>query len=105
VRDSLVDVLARCADEVVAVSDGLEAWAVLRQRDVRSCVLVTDLDMPRMDGTTLIVAIRRDRSLDRVRIVALSANRCSRLPVDGTLRKPFENVELDAMVRRLFGAW
>ncbi|MDL5352769.1 ATP-binding protein [Microbacterium sp. zg-YB36] len=56
---------------VTAVPDGVAALEILRSEQVS--LVVTDVMMPRMDGLTLLQAIRGDESLRRIPVVLLSA--------------------------------
>ncbi len=56
--------------DVRTATDGEEALALVRQR--MPDVLVTDLDMPRMNGIELCMHIRGMRAADRVAIIAIS---------------------------------
>jgi two-component system chemotaxis sensor kinase CheA len=60
--------------DVVAASDGLEAWRLLEGSGAPPCdVVVTDVDMPRMDGVTLTAAIRRAPRLRDLPVILLTA--------------------------------
>jgi two-component system chemotaxis sensor kinase CheA len=72
-RNMLVPVLKAAGYEVTAVADGSEALALIkngRQFDV----IVTDLEMPGMDGVALAEAIHQDRRAATTPIIALSSN-------------------------------
>jgi two-component system sensor histidine kinase and response regulator WspE len=56
--------------EVTAAVDGAEAWQLVRQRDYD--LVVSDVDMPRMDGLELTRSIRRDVRLRTLPIVIVS---------------------------------
>ena len=57
--------------EVAVAADGLEAWHVLQDQEVD--LVVSDIDMPRMDGFTLTEAIRSSKRLREVPIVLVTA--------------------------------
>ncbi len=57
--------------EVLVASEGAEAWRTLQERPVD--LVVTDVDMPRMDGFTLTEMIRRSRSLAALPVVLVTA--------------------------------
>jgi two-component system chemotaxis sensor kinase CheA len=57
--------------DVLAVADGEEAWRVLQQRPVD--LVVSDVEMPRMDGFALAEAIRGSRRWGRLPVVLVSA--------------------------------
>src|SRR5205085_1255195 len=57
VRETAMRVLARGGYQVDAAPDGADAWALLLER--RYDVVVTDLELPRVDGYELIARVRR----------------------------------------------
>ncbi|MCE1203811.1 MAG: response regulator transcription factor [Holophagaceae bacterium] len=56
---------------VETASDGLEAMQVLRSKPVD--ILITDVQMPGMDGMALLMQVRRDPELARLPLVLISA--------------------------------
>jgi two-component system chemotaxis sensor kinase CheA len=71
-RNMLTPVLKAAGYEVTAVADAREALALL-QEGRRFDVLVTDVDMPGMDGFALAEAIRREPRFGDLPIIALSS--------------------------------
>lgn len=57
--------------EVHAASDGMEAWTVLQNGEFDA--VISDIDMPRMDGFELTERIRADARLKRLPIVLVTA--------------------------------
>lgn len=89
-------------------SNGCEALACWRAGNY--ALLLTDLNMPEMDGYALTAAIREaEAGRRRMPILALTANalpseakRCRDLGMDGYLTKPIQTTELiDALVKWL----
>jgi two-component system chemotaxis sensor kinase CheA len=64
-------ILESAGYEVIAVADGQEAWRVLQERPVD--LVVSDVEMPRMDGFTLAETIRGSRQWGRLPVVLVSA--------------------------------
>ena len=56
--------------EVQVAVDGMDAWASVR--DNRFDLVITDVDMPRMDGIELVTMMRRDPRLEALPVVILS---------------------------------
>ncbi len=56
---------------VSTANDGLEAWNALKQSQFD--LLVSDVEMPRMDGFTLTARIRLDRELAQLPVVLVTA--------------------------------
>jgi two-component system chemotaxis sensor kinase CheA len=71
-RNMLTPVLRAAGYQVTAVAGGREALALLRSGQ-HFDVLVTDLDMPDVDGFALANAVRADGRLADMPIIALSA--------------------------------
>jgi DNA-binding response OmpR family regulator len=104
-RDGLAEVLVDEDRVVQKACDGDQALALISLLDSDTpCVVVTDLEMPGMDGLTLIRAIRRDLSLAQVRILVFSARptEAARAAADATLEKPCELSTLRDTIDALF---
>jgi two-component system chemotaxis sensor kinase CheA len=71
-RNMLTPLLKAAGYEVTAVSGAEEALALLKG-GARFDVLVTDLDMPGMDGFALAEAVRNEARLAEMPIIALSS--------------------------------
>jgi two-component system, chemotaxis family, sensor kinase CheA len=59
--------------EVVACADGQEAWESLCDKPDRFSLVVTDLEMPRLDGLELTRRIRADNSTAHLPVIALTS--------------------------------
>jgi len=91
--------LGRPAWEVLTALDGAEAMATLRSRPVD--LLVSDIQMPGMDGLTLLAEVRRDPALEHLPLIfvtGLGDRATMRLGMatgaDDYLTKPFTAEEL-----------
>ena len=88
---------------VLMVPSAVEALRILQWRFGPVRVMVTDLNMPRMDGFELIRRVRADQRLSDMPIIVVSADtdpatpeRIAALGVDAFFPKPFS----PALVRR-----
>jgi len=88
---------------VVLASSAMEAWRILSGAGSSIRAIVTDLNMPRMDGFELIRRIRADGRLAGTPIMVVSADtdpgtpqRIAQLGVSAFFAKPFS----PAQVRR-----
>ncbi len=88
---------------VLCASSGVEALRILRDSSPSVRAIVTDLNMPRMDGYEMIRKIREDRRLSATPIIVVSADtdpetpeRIAHLGVNAFFPKPFS----PAQVRR-----
>lgn len=70
-REAATRALATIGVQTLTAEDGWEAWELLNERRVDA--VVTDLEMPRVDGFALISRIRKDPTLKRLPIVVLSS--------------------------------
>ena len=70
-RGLLKAILEEAGYIVSTANDGLEAWNALKQS--KFDLLVSDVEMPRMDGFTLTSRIRLDRELAQLPVVLVTA--------------------------------
>lgn len=59
--------------EVLEYEDGLEAWSALSEEGVEVDLVVTDIEMPNMDGFGFCSRIRDDESLSALPVIALTS--------------------------------
>jgi CheY-like chemotaxis protein len=84
--------LLRCDGYTVAAySDSMEALEYFRQNDDLMCIL-TDIDMPGMDGISLVAELRRMRPAVDTIFMTGGARRVG--PFEEVLQKPFTFGEL-----------
>jgi len=84
---------------VITANDGIDALEVIKQHsDIK--LLLTDYEMPNMNGFELVSALRKDFSKDMMAIIGLSANTSETLSAqflkkgaNDFLSKPFLNEE------------
>ena len=106
-RDMLRMALVDAGFRVVQAEDGLHGLDVLRQETPQ--VIITDINMPRMDGFGFIEAVRQRRSSYRaVPILVLTTEsddekkmRARRAGATGWIVKPFDPAKLVAAIRRV----
>src|SRR5690606_38922709 len=70
-RGLLKAILEDAGYEVTTANDGLEAWSILKQG--KFDLLVSDVEMPRMDGFALTGRIRADHELAGLPVVLVTA--------------------------------
>lgn len=90
----------------VFMTDGQEAWDRL-QKGPRPDLLLTDLTMPRLDGTALIKKLREDPALRNLRIAVISGsadrerlNQLIPMQLLGFLVKPFNRSALIGLLNQ-----
>jgi CheY-like chemotaxis protein/HPt (histidine-containing phosphotransfer) domain-containing protein len=112
-RRILEEMLASWQMNPHAVSSAGIAMEALREAlptDARFHVVLSDCQMPHVDGFTLARQIKRDQRLRNTPVVLLTsvgragdAERCRRLGVDAFLTKPVKHSDLLDTLTRLFG--
>jgi CheY-like chemotaxis protein len=99
-RETAARALVAAGLHPVTVEDGWEAWELLGER--RFDAVVTDLDMPRVDGFELIARIRREPTLRQLPIVVLSS-RTAKTTRDRALAAGANTVLAKGPHRRVLG--
>lgn len=105
-RDMLRFALVEAGFKVNQAEDGVHGLEVLRQETPR--VIVTDINMPRMDGFGFIEAVRADAQYRAIPILVLTTEsddekkrRARAAGATGWIVKPFVPEKLVAAVRRV----
>jgi two-component system chemotaxis response regulator CheY len=93
---------------VLLAPSAVEAVRILNRASANIQVIVTDLNMPRMDGFELIRRVRGDRRLSATPIVVVSADtdpetpdRIAELGVEAFFAKPFSPAAVRRKVEQL----
>lgn len=105
-REMLRVTLCEAGFEVVLAEDGVDALEQLP--DVGPDLILTDLNMPRMDGFGLIDAVRKGAISARVPILILTTESAASLKerarnagATGWITKPFDETSLVSTIRRV----
>ncbi|MEN9890367.1 MAG: hypothetical protein RLY78_662 [Pseudomonadota bacterium] len=105
VRAALRRCLRAGGHDVLQAGNGQEALSVLHRQ--RCGLLITDLEMPVMDGVGLLRQLQAVGLLEHLPVLAISGHEhASRslppdLPIDGVFRKPWSDAELLQRVAEL----
>lgn len=70
VRELQRKLLGNRGYDVAVAVDGMDGWNALRSEDFD--LLITDIDMPRMDGIELVTLVRRDNRLQSLPVMVVS---------------------------------
>ena len=96
---------------VVMTESALDALRILDKANPPVKVIVTDLNMPRMDGYELIRRVRSDSKLANLPIIVVSADtdpatpsRIAELGVDAFFPKPFSPAQVRRKLEQLLNA-
>jgi chemosensory pili system protein ChpA (sensor histidine kinase/response regulator) len=109
VRKFVGRMLSKAGYRVKLASDGLEASEVVAQAGCH--LLITDLEMPRMNGYELMAHLRQDPATRKVPVLVVTSragakhrDRALKEGASGFLTKPVQEDQLLAAVEELLGA-
>lgn len=104
---NLVKVFLQKKYEVATAGDGYEAIRFIIQKSIPDFI-VSDLEMPRMDGKSFIKALKADNRIKHIPVIILSSVEKSnekvelfKLGASDYMTKPFSPMELMARIERL----
>ena len=104
VREIVKSILMQAAFEVFTESDSTKA--VQSIKDVSPDLVILDIMMPEMDGYTLLRHIRKERELETLPVIMLSAKSEEGMKdlfsfegISGYLEKPFKDEDLINLVK------
>lgn len=89
--------------KVITAKDGREAWSELQK--VKPDLLVSDIEMPNLNGLELVKLMRSDLTLMSVPVVLITGNveqylkAGQMVEIEGLLQKPFEDKILIDQIR------
>lgn len=103
----------KIANKLICVSDGKEALKYLRERaNERPCLILLDLNMPRMNGIEFLKIIKTDDAFRKIPVVVLTTsadqqdvNKVFDIGVAGYLVKPENYTEAMKVVQFLDMYW
>ncbi len=108
IRELLRSVMEEAGFDFESACDGVEG--VVRYAEVRPDVVITDINMPNMDGYGVIDAIRRGDIDNQVPILVLTTESGDKLKArardagaTGWIVKPFDDISLVSVIRRVTG--
>lgn len=89
-------------------NDGDTAWRSLAAKPVH--LVISDFNMPRMDGLQLLEAIRTHKAIARTGFILVTGradqeliDRGARLGMNNYLKKPFDTPQLKSCVEKVVG--
>jgi two-component system chemotaxis response regulator CheY len=104
----VVDLSGVQVGKYLEAGDGRQALAVLRSEWVD--LIMTDINMPEMDGEELLLAVRDDESLSSIPLLVVSTDQSEAriaqmlaLGANGYISKPFAPAALSEEMHRLLG--
>jgi len=104
----VVDLSGFQVGKYLEAGDGVQALSVLRSEWVD--LIVTDINMPEMDGEQLLIAVRQDAMLSAIPVLVVSTDQsASRIEdmmahgANGYVSKPFMPAALSEQMYKLLG--
>ncbi|MGP9789102.1 response regulator [Roseinatronobacter sp. NSM] len=108
IRGLVADVLRKAGFEVFLASDGVEGVGTLT--DANPDLIITDINMPKMDGFGLIETVRATGNYSSIPILVLTTESSAELKTrarnagaTGWIVKPFDDERLIAVISRVLG--
>jgi len=94
-RELILGVLSQEGHEVILAEDGIDALEIARGQVVD--MVLTDINMPNMNGISLVSKLRRLEGYQEIPIIMLTTessdfkkDKAKRMGADGWLQKPFD---------------
>ena len=91
-------------------SDGVEALKKLTEKDAGIDLILSDINMPIMDGFTLLVEVKKNSATKNIPVVMLTTEghnddieKGKELGAQGYLNKPINKLKNDTTIRDLLG--
>jgi chemosensory pili system protein ChpA (sensor histidine kinase/response regulator) len=107
-RQTITKVVERAGWEAITANDGKEALIMLKTGKVCPNVIVTDLEMPVLDGLGFIEAVKRDLRFSEIPVIMITSRservhreRAFALGAAKFLTKPVEGSELKSIINSL----
>lgn len=108
-REDIVQILKSFGYAVVQVADGMEAWDALNDPSIQFDVILSDWNMPRMQGIELLHRVRSADRLKNTPFIMISSRAEESMlisaiqsGVDNYLTKPFTPDVLKAKLEKAF---
>ncbi|WAJ29841.1 response regulator [Antarcticirhabdus aurantiaca] len=106
-RELLRSALVEAGFNILQAEDGVHGLEVLRENALPD-VIITDINMPRMNGLEFIEAVRADRGLRAIPIIVLTTesdpakkDRARNAGATGWIVKPFDPQRLVGAINRV----
>jgi diguanylate cyclase (GGDEF)-like protein len=107
-RNMLSEILIGMKLNVDFAEDGVEALEILKNSEKKYSLVVTDFNMPKMDGMELVSKLREIYNKDHLGIIAISSSETSetitefiKLGANDYINKPYSNIEVITRVNSI----
>ncbi len=103
----------KVTNQMVQMANGEEALEYLRtKRDKKPCLIILDLNMPKMNGLEFLKVAKADNALKKIPVVVLTTSseqqdivESFKLGVAGYIVKPIDYKKLVDAIRRIEPCW
>ncbi len=106
VRHMTSKVIANAGWNVLTAKDGLEALELLQTARKLPDVILTDVEMPRMDGYELVSSLKRSKDFAEIPVIMITSRAAAKhrqkaidIGVDEYLSKPYDDKVLTDMIK------
>ena len=97
----ILSILEKMDFNIVTATNGLEAYGILQNSDMKFSLVITDFNMPKMDGMDLTLKIRELYNKDELGVIVISANdtpeissQFIRIGANDFINKPYSEIEV-----------
>ena len=108
VRHLTSNIIKNAGFQAIVAKDGLEALEILQSSKDLPNIILTDVEMPRMDGYELLSSLKRSEVLQSIPVVMITSRTSEKhrrkafdLGVSEYLTKPFDDLILIEIIERL----
>lgn len=108
IRDAIAFALEPKGYKVLKAEDGLKGISTLKANKID--MIITDLNMPNMNGIEMIKAIRGDKQFDGIPVVLLTTESQKEKMIEGKqagaagwIVKPFDEAKIRDVVGKMIG--
>jgi len=99
-------------NEIHSASNGEEGLEFLKNSQEYPCIILLDLNMPRMNGIEFLEAVKEDKDLKKIPVIVLTTSNEERdrmasfkLGVAGFMTKPVDYLQFVEVVRTINMYW
>ncbi len=108
VRQLTSNIIKNVGWTAIVAKDGLEALEMLEDSDELPDIILTDVEMPRMNGYELLASLKRQENLQAIPIIIITSRASQKhrqkvidLGISDYLTKPFEDTKLVEIINNL----
>ncbi len=110
VRHLTLNIIKNAGWTALTAKDGIEALEILQDSRELPDIILSDVEMPKMDGYELLASLKRQKKLSEIPVVMITSRagdkhrqRAFDLGVSAYLSKPFEDAALIKNIKNLTG--